>query len=35
MSRDAHLGDKTIKKGKDVITLKVRIVVTFGRKRGL
>ena len=30
MSRDTYLGDKTIKRCKEVITVKVRMAFTFG-----
>lgn len=35
VSRDVHLSDKTIRKNKKVIVIKVRIVVSFGEERGL
>lgn len=33
MCLEMHTGDKTIKKSKKVITITVRIVVTFGGKK--
>lgn len=33
--RDAHLSDKTTNKHKEVITIKVGVVATFGGREGL
>lgn len=35
VSQDAHLGNTTIKKCEEAITLKVRTVVTQGRQKGV
>lgn len=35
MTRDAHLSDKITRKDKEVITKKVRMVVTKGGREGL
>lgn len=34
MVRGAHIGNKTIKRSKEIITVKFRTVVTFDKKRG-